>query len=466
MVKKSKSKTCYEDLNQFLDDLRVVGDLIEVNESVSPKFTIGAILSELGEGSGQAALFNNVTDYQVHTVAGNLLGHRRRIARVLGVTEDEIARTYVERKSQPLAPKRVKNSPLKEVTYEGEEIDLLKILPALTHHEKDASPYLTTGIIFGKDPVSGSQSMGLHRIQILDRLHMAMELASPPISVFAEKTWNLNKPFEIAIVVGPDPAVTIASVTRALKGEDKIEIAGGFRQKAVEMVACNTVDLAVPAKAQYLIEGVIEPNATAHEGPFGDSTGTYLEKENPMMKVTSVSHRIEPIFQALQSWSSEDSALLNLCFSSDLLEEIKVGYPFVRDLHMVSGTLFSHIVAATDPNTRSARRSAMTALLNGNPFVKQVIFVNDDINIRDIREVEWAVATRFQADRDILMLNDVTGSPIDPSVLPDGTTSKIGIDATYPSDEIHRFEKIAVPEHERVNARRILEKYLNSSARS
>jgi len=458
-MKKKKADACHDDLNQFLKDIKQAGDLIEINEPVSPKFTMGAILKKLGEGMGQAVLFADVTGYPGHVVAGNLLGHRRRIAQAFRVREEEIAKTYVERKNHRVSPVVVDSSPVKEVTYKADDLDLLENLPALTHHEKDASPYLTTGVIFAKDTESGGQSMGLHRIQVLDGQRLAMELATPPISMFMEKSWQLDKAFEIAIVIGPDPAVTIAAVTRSPKGDDKIEIAGGFRQKAVEMVKCDTVDLTVPAHSQYLIEGIIEQNAMVHEGPFGDSTGTYLEKESPMMKLTAFSHRKEPIFQALQTWSSEDDALLNLCFTSDLLQEIGVGYPFVRDLHMVSGTLFNHIVASVDTTTRAAKRSAMTALLNGNPFVKQIVLVDKDIDIRSFREVEWAMATRFQADRDLLVLTDIQGSYIDPSVAPDGTASKIGMDATYPNDQIQRFEKITVPAENVELARKILEKF-------
>ncbi len=466
MAPDSQDWVRYDDLNGFLDSLRQEDDLLEIKEEVSPRFEMGALLRALGEREGPAALFTNVAGFPGKVIAGNVMGHRRRLSKTLGVSVGDLTEAYLERKNHRVAPVTMADAPLKQVTVRAQEIDLHRILPALTHHEKDASPYLTCAVTLARDPETGCQSMGMHRIQIQSSQRLGICLATPPLSRFLQKAWEMNRPLEVAIIMGPDPAVLIASVTRCPGGEDKMEIAGGFRARPVEMVPCETVDLRVPARAQYLIEGTIQPGHLAHEGLFGESSGVYVEAQSPVIGVTSISHRREPIYQALQTWSSEDDALLNLCFGSDLLEEVRKEYPFVRDLHMVTGTLCAHAVASVGLCPRPSRRSAIVALLTRNPFVKFAIVVDDDIDIRNPREVEWAVATRFQADRDLIVISGVQGSVIDPSAASDGSSCKIGIDATYTREREAVFQKIQIPVESRRRAMGIVERLIGYTGKA
>lgn len=461
MASETKRLMAYDDLNLFLDALRETNDLVEIKEEIDPKFEVGALLKLLGEREGPAALFPKVTGHPGKTIAGNVVGHRRRIALAFGVREDELSATYLERKNSRIPPVLVKEGRVKEISFRAHEIDLFQILPALTHHEKDASPYLTCAVTFARDSQTARQSMGMHRIQVQSEKTLGICLGTPPLSHFLQRAWESNRPLEVAVVIAPDPAVLIASVTRCPGGDDKIEIAGGFKQKPVETVACDTMDLRVPAYAQYLIEGTIRPGHLAHEGIFGDSSGTYVEAQSPVIQVTSVSHRENPIYQALQAWSSEDDALLNLCFGSDLLEDVRKDHSFVRDLHLVTGTLCGQVIASLTPCSTPLRRSAMVALLTRNPFVKTAIVVDEDIDIRNTREVMWAITTRFQADRDLLLLPGVQGSMIDPSALPDGSSCKVGMDATFARDRASAFQKIKVPAESQRRAGEILEKVLN-----
>jgi 2,5-furandicarboxylate decarboxylase 1 len=453
---------CYDDLNDFLEALSDQGDLIRIAEQVSPRFEISAILEGLAERDGPAALMTDVAEHPGNVVAGNVMGHRRRIASSLGVEEAHLTDAYLERKESRIEPTLTDVAPIKAVSVPPEELDLLSLLPALVHHEEDASPYLTCAVTFARNPETGLQTMGLHRIQIQSGTTLGIFLGTPPLAHFLHKAREMERPLEVAVVIGPDPAVLIASVTWCPEGNDKIEIAGGLRQKPVEMTRCETVNLNVPAHAQYVIEGSIAPGHTDHEGLFGDSSGTYVEAQSPVMRATGACHREEPIYQALQPWSSEDDALMNLCFGSDLLENVRKDYPFVLDLHLAPGTVAAHVVLAVRPVERPAIRSAMASVLTRNPFVKKVIVVDDDIDIRNQREVEWALASRFQADRDLMRIEGVQGSVIDPSRSPDGSTCKIGIDATYQREFVGRFKKIAIPMASRKKARDILETALQN----
>jgi len=459
MANESQDWHSYGDLNSFLDVLKKSNDLIEIRKEVSPRFEIGAILDELSEKGGPAALFTNIAGFAGKTTVGNVMGHRRRLAKVLGVEETKLIDAFMERKNQRILSVQVTEAPVKEVKIEANEVDLLHILPALIHHEKDSSPYLTCAVTFARDPETGYQSMCLHRVQIRSDKRLCVYLATPPLAQFFKKAQKMNKPLDIAVVIGPDPAVLMASITRCPEGVDKIEIAGGLRQKPVEMVQCETVNLSVPSNSQYVIEGTIQVGQVAAEGVFGESSGVYVEgDQSPVISVTHVSHRESPLYQALLPWSGEDDALFDLCFGSDLLENARRDFPFVRDLHMIPGTVNGHvIVSISEKCSPPMLRSAMIALLTRNRFIKKIIAVDEDIDVRNYKEVEWAVLTRFQADKDLILLPGVHGSMIDPSASPNGSTCKIGIDATFPEEQAILFQKIKIPEESRKRAIEILD---------
>lgn len=443
-------------LNDFIDSLKQEGDLLEVSEEVSPRFEIAAILGELGEREGPAALFHHVAGFPGSSVAGNILGTRRRLAKAFGVEEGELREAYLSRKQERITPQPVEKGPVQEVGI-GEQVNLLKTLPALFHHERDTSPYLTCAVTFARDPESGRQSMGLHRIQLRAEKELAICLATPPLVLFLQKARAMGRPLDVAVAIGPDPAVLVASVTWCPEETDKMEIAGALRQKPVELVQCRTVDLKAPAHCQYLLEGTIHPEHLVKEGIFGESSGIYVEGvESPVIRVGHISHRGEPIYQALQPWSSEDDGLFDLCFGSDIFESTRRDFPFVKDLYLVPGTVSGHATVSVGESTVPMIRSAMASILMRNPFVKRVVVVDEDIDIRRYREVEWAVATRFQADRDLLILNGVQGSVIDPSSNPDGSSCKVGIDATFDKGRSRSFQKVRIPRDAQERSLRVL----------
>lgn len=457
MSDQTKTSRCAEDLNEFVDLLSESNDLMHIADEVSPRFEIGAVLKLLGEKEGPAGLFTNVTGFSCK-VAGNVMGHERRLAKALGVSPIDLKRVYLERKDQRVPPTIVKKAPVQQVRLEKDEVNLLDILPALVHHEQDSSPYLTSAVTCARDPKTGGQSMGIHRVQIQSENQMAICLNNPPLAHFLRNGKEMKSPMDVAVVIGPDPLVLLAAVSSCPEGTHKIDIAGAFRRKPVEMVRCETVDVLVPASAQFVIEGTIDSEETAPEGLFGDSSGTYVEALSPVIRVTGLSHREDPIYQALQPWSREDDTLFNLCFGSGFLAQIRNEHPFIKDLQLIGGTVGGHVVFSVKDAPKPKIRSAIAALLANHTHAKMVIAVDEDIDIHNIREVHWAVATRFQADRDLLLIPEVQGSMIDPSISVDGASCKMGIDATFPKDRLGKFEKIRIPVESRNRARAIVEK--------
>lgn len=445
-----------EDLNEFIRTLDQKGDLIRVDQEMDTRLEIAHMLRVLGDRQGPAALFTNVRARPGARIVGNVLA-RRRIALALGTDEVHLAGTFVERVSKRIPPVRVESGPVKQVVIRSTHVDLNELLPALIHHEKDTAPYITCAVTFARDPESGLQSMGLHRIQVLSPNTLTICLASPPLADFLARAHAKGRSLEVAVVLGVDPATLIASVVWSPSGTDKLEIAGALRLRPVAVTRAETVDLVVPAEAQYVIEGTIDPGALAEEKQFGDSSGIYVGNViSPLIRCTAVTCRTEPLFQALQTWSAEDDSLFDLCFGSKMLRDASQIFPFILDVSLAKGTCACQANVTMAPTSDASRRAAICYILSANPFIKSVIALDDDIDPRNPEEVQWALATRFQADRDLITLPSMQGSVIDPSAGEGAVTCKTGLDATYPRQKRAQFEKIDVPTEVKQRVARIL----------
>lgn len=433
----------YLDLRDFLKALEEEGELIKVQEELSTRFEVSAALKLLNDG--KAAEFCNITGYPGKRVVGNILGTRRRVARLMGVTEETLTQSFIERKGLEIAPRIVESGPVKEVIIR-ENIDLPSLLPALTYHEKDAGPYMTAAITSAKDPETGKQNMGLHRVQLKGKNRVGIFLSNPPLATFLQRAEAAGEGLEVAIAIGVHPAMLIGATVKATaEGPDKFASAGGINGEAMELTRAESVDLLVPARAEIVLEGRVIPNYRETEGPFGEATGHYFECESPVIEVHTVTHRQDFIFQAIQVWGSEPDVLLALGGSAENIRLLKQMVPTCRDINFAPGTCSFHAVASVSGAAPSEVRRLMALILNMDPRVKQIIVVDDDVNIYDMREVQWALATRFQADRDLLLLTGLKGYVIDPSIGVDGITAKLGLDATKKGEDLSKFEKIKVP---------------------
>lgn len=434
----------YLDLRAFLDALG--GDLLRVSEAFDPQFEIAALLREIGDTGGPAVIFEQIRGYPGARVVGNLLATRARMACALETTEERLAETYLERTQHsipPVAASSAGEAPVKEVVITG-EVDLPTVLPILTHYEKDAGPFITSGVVLAVDRETGRRGMGIHRMMVKGGNRLGIFLANPPLSQFLANAEKAGRPLEIAVALGVEPAILLASVVKVGPlVPDKMAIAGALRGQPVEMVGAERVDLEVPARAEIIIEGHVLPGVREVEGPFGENTGYYFSNVSPVVEVTAVTHRQNFLYPGLCPWGSEVDVLLSLAAGTELLGQLKGLVAGVVDLELVAGTCgFSAVIAVRGcPRHEVRRLIALTLHLDRR--LKMVTVVDDDVNIRDPREVAWALATRFQPDRDAVIVGDLEGYVIDPSVGERGVTAKIGFDATRgPGPE---FDKIAIP---------------------
>ena len=451
------------DLRTFVQRLEESGELVRVSDELSTQHEIAAAIKYVAQHEGKAVLFERAKDYDVPIVA-NLLGSRERVAMAFDVKEHDLDETYLARAENRIKPVVVASAPVQEVVLES-EIDIGRTLPVLTHHEKDAGPYMTSAITIAKDPETGVRGMGLHRIQVKDKDTIGIFLATPPLSHFLTKAEQRGKPLQIAVASGVAPLTFCAAIFFAPQGVDKFEIAGGFAQAPIELVRCRSVDIEAPADAEFILEGYIIPQQREKEGPFGESTGYYFTYDNPVAKIKAISHRANPIYHALLPFSGEERVLTSFMLGSYTLRQVQRALPQVRRMHI---QLVGEIVIAQIDKKSEEDGAKVIDYLLSNPFAKIVVVTDGDVNISDLDEVAWAVATRVHFDRDVTIRSDLPGLMIDPSTsggekTPDLSqlttrTAKIGIDATKPLSELEKFERIDVPQGVKQKIWKIMEK--------
>jgi len=435
-------KAPHDELRSFISDLDEAGEIVKIEAELSPAFEIAAALRYFDRRNDKAILFNQVKGYTV-PIVGNLFQSYRSIAAAFGVGDYRKALDeYRKRSSARIKPEVQRSGPVKEVTVKG-DIDILKVMPVLTHHEKDAGPYFSSAVTIARDPQTGIRGMGIHRIQVKEKNKIGIYLGSPPLSRFLSISEAKGIPLEIAIVIGMDPLTFLASITYAPEGIDKFDMAGGLRGKPVELVKGETINIEVPRHAEFVMEGQILPGVRETEGPFGESGGAYLTVQNPVAHINCVYHRKQPLYHALMPFNKENGIITNLVWEATQLDNIQRSLPAVKNV-LLWGSMGEIAFVQIEKNADDDGRRIIKDLFNLIPRAKGIILVDTDIDIQDPYEVEWAVFTRFQVDRDLLTVAGVPGSALDPSA-DGGLTSKWGVDATKPLKEAGKYARISPP---------------------
>ena len=430
-------------IRDFIASLRETGDLLILSTPLDPKYEISAILSQIGKKEGPAILFKKVKGYEF-PVVGNLLGTKKRLSMALGVDAEDLIESALPKLERRIPPNLISDRSLKGVMTKKEKIDLFKLLPILTHYFKDSGPYITSGITSARDLKNGTIGRGLHRMEVRGKDELGISLLNPPLSEIYAQYKKENRKMEVATVIGVDPAILIASISKVPRGVDKLSVAGGLRGEPVPIVKAETVDIDIPAHAEIVIEGFIDPKGEEKDGTLGESSGYYMTfSKSPTIRVASITYRKGAHFHAIVPWAREVDNLLYLVHGTDFVPKMKREIPSLKRIHLVPGTFGSHIVMSIETDQKGEVRRALTLALSF-PHVKKAVVVDGDVDPEDPQEVEWALATRFQGDRDLIVISDVRGQPIDPSSKEGFLTTKMGMDATRPKKE--GFEKVDVPE--------------------
>jgi 2,5-furandicarboxylate decarboxylase 1 len=430
----------FSGIKGFVEYLKDHGELLTLSTPLSPKFEIATILSELGKEEAPAILFRKVKGYPL-TIIGNLLGTKKRLSMALGVDHKNLFEEALHKLERKLPPVLVTDRSPKEVITEKGKIDLLKLLPILTHYSNDSGPYITSAITSARDLRNGTIGRGLHRMEVRGRNKLGISLLNPPLSEIFAQYKKESKKMEVATVIGLDPAILIASVFKVPLGTDKLSVAGGLRGKPIPMVKAETVDLDIPA-AEITIEGFIDPKGKEKDGVLGESSGYYMTfPKSPTIHVTAITYQKKACFQAILPWGLEVDNLLSFIHGINFIPKMKKEIPSLQEIHLIPKTFGCHVVMSIKTDDKKEIRRALTFALSFSN-IKKAIIVDVDVEVEDSQEVEWAMATRFQGDKDLMIIPNLRGQPIDPSSREGFLTTKIGIDATKPRKE--GFEKVDV----------------------
>jgi 2,5-furandicarboxylate decarboxylase 1 len=425
------------DLRSYLDVLEEAGELARIKVAVKLNQEIGAICLRNLRNTGPGLVFEQPGDSEI-PLAVDLLASRRRYALALAVEAEQLAAEWNRRTSQPLPPVIVERGECQQNISVGKEVDLTK-LPVPIWNELDGGPYLTLSCHITKDPVTHVRNVGLYRNQVHDQQTLGI-LAAPYTHLNLQRNKIPGEPFPVALVLGPDPTVIMTAPAPLPFGTDELAVAGALRGKPLEVVRCKTIPLEVPASAEIVIEGEILPDELREEGPFGEFTGHYggHRAPRPVIRVKAITHRDDPILQATYEGTqpNESGFLTGVPREAELMRQITL--PGIKKIHVSApaGGALHAVVAVEKPYEGFGKYVGLAVLGSvAGRYVKRVIIVDADIDPFDPIQVEWAIATRVQPNRDIEILKELTGIILDPSLpkaeqLGPSRTSKMIIDAT------------------------------------
>jgi 2,5-furandicarboxylate decarboxylase 1 len=355
----------------------------------------------------------------------------------MGVPYEKIEAKLRDAMDHPIKPKRVKKAPVKEVILTKNKVDLYR-LPVPIFSVMDGGPMITAGIVIAEDPEFGLNA-GIYRMMLKEKNITGIDIVTPNnLRKFAERALQEKKPLPISISIGTHPAELIASTFKANLGVNELTFAGGLRGEALPLADGETVPVPCLADAEIVLEGEILPEGWVHtEGPFCEFNrlmgGIHM---NPRVRIKAVMHRNDPIYYALHMpWENVwMSAPIYEAAARRVLNEAGVQATAINVTP--GGCCHWHIVAAIKKQPGDGKNAIMALLSIAD--IKHVTIVDDDIDVFDATDVEWAIATRVQADRDVLIVSNARSKPLDPSLPPAAgripTTAKMGIDATIPED--------------------------------
>jgi 2,5-furandicarboxylate decarboxylase 1 len=436
-------------LREWLDHLAARDRLVVLEPGIGLRFELAAIAKRLD--GVRATLFPRPGGHSIPVVSG-LVSNRAWMADAMGVETSEVLACFRDAALQPMPWRETVSAPVHEVVHR--EVDLARQLPLPTHNEHDGGPYVTAGLMITRNPRTGVQNVSIHRCQLQGPNRLGVLLLPRHAHMFFEMAEEGGRPLEAAIVIGVDPLTLLASQAIAPVDVDELEIAGALHRRPLSVVKCLTSDLRVPADAEVVIEGRLLPGVRELEGPFGEFPQYYGERgERHVMEVDAIAHRKDAIFHTIVGGGLEHLLLGAIPREATLLAHLQRSFPNVRDVHLSrGGACRYHLYVQIRKRQEGEAKNIMLGAFAGHYDVKHVIVVDEDVDIHDAAAVEWAVATRFQADRDLVVVSESQGSKLDPSTR-HGVGAKMGLDATKPlsADEM-TFKRIRVPGEEKVDA--------------
>jgi 4-hydroxy-3-polyprenylbenzoate decarboxylase len=451
----------YKDLRSFLVQLESKGELKRVTTEISPYLEMTEICDRLLKTGGPAILFENPKGHNI-PVLGNLFGTSRRVAMGMGQESVESLRkvgellTYLKEPDPPkglkdtwdklpvlkqvlnMAPKVLSSAPCQDIVWEGKDVDLCK-LPIQTCWPGDVGPLITWGLTVTKGPQKTRQNLGIYRQQVIAPNKLIMRWLAHRGGALDFHDFCLaspGQPYPLAVALGADPATMLGAVTPVPDSLSEYQFSGLLRGTKTEIVKCLSHDLQVPASAEIVLEGFIYPNETAIEGPFGDHTGYYNEQETfPVFTVERITMRHNPIYHSTYTGKPPDEpAILGVALNEVFVPLLRKQFPEITDFYLPpEGCSYRMAVVSMKKQYAGHAKRVMFGVwsfLRQFMYTKFIIVTNDDVNIRDWKEVIWAITTRVDPVRDTLIVENTPIDYLDFASPVSGLGGKMGLDAT------------------------------------
>jgi 4-hydroxy-3-polyprenylbenzoate decarboxylase len=451
----------YRDLREFIHQLEKNGDLKRIRQRVDPNLEITEICDRVLRSGGPALLFEQAGDSDIPLLA-NLFGTEQRVAQALGeenaaslrevgkllafLKEPLLPKGFGEamktlpiyKKILDMSPKEVKSPKCQEIRIGADEVDL-SILPIQTCWPGDAGPLITWGLVTTRGPNKQRQNLGIYRQQVIGRNRLIMRWLSHRGGALDYQEWrqqNGNEPFPLSVVLGCDPATILAAVTPIPDTLSEYAFAGLLRGSKTEVARSLLSDLVIPARAEIVLEGHIHADDEADEGPFGDHTGYYNEIERfPVFTVESMTMRKDPIYHSTYTGRPPDEpSVLGLALNEVFIPLLQKQFPEIDDFYLpAEGCSYRFAVVSIKKQYPGHARRVMMGVwsfLRQFMYTKFIIVVDDDIDARSWEDVIWAISTRCDPARDIMLVENTPIDYLDFASPVSGLGSKMGLDAT------------------------------------
>ena len=431
------------DLRSCISFLEEEKQLVHIKKEVPKDYELAGVGWKFNGES--AILFEKIRNYNIPVITGTCW-NIKNVSKMFQVQDSfALLNKFSEALAARVKSKTVTDGPVKDVVIK-KDIDLLKILPIPWHSRKDAGPYITAGIAISKDIETHVSSQSFHRFEVKGpaKAGICIEPYSHKKTML-DKMEKRNKPLEVAVVIGLDPSIMFsASVTGAEVPHitDKLEIAGALRGEPVKMVKCETIDLEVPADAEIVIEGLVLPKTLEKEGPFAEASGHYGEAlERNIFQATAITYRRNTVYQTIIGGSDEHLLLYSLALSASVNRFVKKIDPNILAVYLTHKSCGMHAIVSMKKEEEGQQWNAAMATFVALPTIKHVIVVDEDVDIFNTNDIEWALAMRFQGDKGLTVIREARGEVIDPSSKR-GLTTKVAVDATVPLELAKSKERI------------------------
>jgi len=414
------------------------GEVVRVSEPVTLEYDVMALVLEYERRRRwPILLFETIVGADMPVVA-NVVASRRALAWALGVPESRLALEYAGRIKDTIKPNVLARAAFHDRVLTGADLDLRR-LPIPTYFPGDAGRYLTAGMLVARDPETGVETEGYHRFQVKGPDRMGVSLHSRRrMFEYQRRAETRGEALPCAVALGLHPLVSMGSLAYPPADVGKFEVVGGLFGEPLEVAPCARIDLAVPAAAEIVIEGEILAGVREPEGPFGEFTGYFSRRSTEhVFQAKAISMRAKPWFQSIGSGRAGDHiTTLALVREAEIWNALQRVIPNVTGVHVpLSGTSSLSAYVSIKQGRPGEAKHVIPIVLGVDHYLKLVIVVDDDIDVFDESDVMWAVATRMQADRDLVTIAGSLGAMLDPSADERGVTAKLGIDATRPFGE-------------------------------